>query len=579
MKILIIHSFNIPLSIRNAKGKSGIEYRTFPVSQASVSQESYDTFLLRQVKEYVSSGTPGEQPFCPDLIVLPFSLSSNNPSELTGLRLAAHIRLEEKETVLKRIPMLFLGPVHLEEALRLAPEGSFLLSPRVYYSNLSTAEELEDWIDKYKAKLQPLSETEYASFLKKFIVETPSNYEDSNHSITNRWNLLRWQEMFAWGENVPKLHESVQDFADSLYFRWLQASLGNRSHFKQKNKAPALIPNIADKKVVFIDDEIQLGWGEIMSRLFINSKASFIPFTGFDSSISRNESIDKIKRFVDDNPDGDCYLLDLRLHEEDHTNPDHTSFTGHRIAQYIYEKNHGSQIVFFTASEKAVNYVESEKYFSGYVIKENPEHLFDRDESKRVFDLFARAIQKACNKSYLKEYYEFCKDTSYLNDFFEIMRQDDESNSRLHDISMRSAALNLIVYIESSIKDRFRMDGYKIVRVPDGQFEGDASKVFIRSQLTLVGKKATPVEMTVSDYHPTPREDWKQITSSDLFLICATLSQVYGIPIEHINKVIELKNIRNQSIAHGNGPQKIDVSLLITVFEKIARIVLAKTKS
>lgn len=573
MKVLILHNNNLPEGIKGIENEQDRVFFSYAVSQASVSEEDYDTFLSRQVDELVSP--KNQAPFIPDLIVLSYSLSEINPAELTGILLAAHIRLDERDCDLKKAPMLFLGPNSLEDALRLSPLACFLLTPKVFMSDLSSADALKEWISFNQERIKPLSETDYTSFFDGFRVDPPSNYNDSHHSITNRWTLLRWNEMFDWKDNPPRLDDTVIDFANSLYFKWLQGTLGKRAHFKPKQRETAIIPLISGK-VVFIDDEIKLGWGEIMSRLIQNSKAEFIPYDDFSSTYSRDELVEKIKAFIDRVSDADCYVLDLRLHEDDHTKDDHLAYSGHRIAQYIYEKNHGAQIVFFTASEKTINYVASEKYFSGYVIKENPDHLYDRGRSKEVFTSFVHALQKACSKAYLRRYYPLCKDISYLDDFFEILRQDDESNAKIHDINMRSAALNLIVFIESSIKERFRMDGMKVVKVPNGELAGDASHVYIRSEQDPNGGKATPREMTVCDLYPTPRNEWFQATGTDIFLLCAALSQVIGISTENVNKVIELKNIRNLSIAHGHGPQKIELKFLIAIFDNVVQPLLER---
>lgn len=574
MKVLILHNNNLPESIIGIESEKDNEFCSYAVSQASVSEEAYDTFLSRQVNELVSP--KNQEPFIPDLIVLPLSLSETNPLELTGIRLAAHIRLDERDCALKKAPMLFLGPVSFEDAFRLSPLASFLLTHKVFVSNLHTADALKEWINDNKDRIRPLSEIDYSSFYDAFRVDPPSNYNDSHHSITNRWTILRWNEMFDWKDNPPRLDSTVADFSNSLYFKWLQGCLGKRAHFKPKHREIAVIPLISGK-IVFIDDEINLGWGEIMSRLIQNSKAAFIPYNDFSSTYTRDELVARIKAFIDSVPNADCYILDLRLHEEDHTKDEHHAFSGHRIAQYIYEKNHGAQIVFFTASEKIINYVASEKYFSGYVIKENPDHLYDRGQSKEVFTKFVHALQKACSKAYLREYYPLCKDISYLDDFFEILRQDDEENKKIHDINMRSAALNLIVFIESSIKKRFRMDALKVVRILDGKIVGNASSLYIRREQDPNGGKGIPREMTLSNKWPTPRDEWHQRSETDIFFLCAVLSQVIGISTENVNKVIELKNIRNLSIAHGHdGPQRIELKFLVGIFNNVVQPLFAK---
>ena len=287
-----------------------------------------------------------------------------------------------------------------------------------------------------------------------------------------------------------------------------------------------------------------------------------------------DELVGKIKAFIDSVPDADCYILDLRLHEDDHTIDDHLAYTGHRIAQYIYEKNHGAQIVFFTASEKTVNYVASEKYFSGYVIKENPDYLYDRGKSKEVFTRFVHALQKACSNAYLREYYPLCKDISYLDDFFEILRQDDDSNKQAHLINMRSAALNLMVYVESYIKEHFRIHGTSLLK--EGNTIKDVSDVYIESRPDSRGVP-TPYQMGIFT-GLRPAGDWRVVkTENDIALICATLAKYYGLPSAQVNKIIDLKNIRNQSIAHGSGPVvEIKKDVLKDIFDSIIRPMLRK---
>ena len=566
MKVLILHNNNLPEGIKGIENEQDIVFFSYAVSQASVSEEDYDTFLSRQVDELVSP--KNQEPFIPDLIVLPYSLSETNPAELTGIRLAAHIRLDERDSALKKAPILFLGPVLFEDALRLSPLANFLLAPKVFMSDLSSADALKEWISFNQERIKPLSETDYTSFFDGFRVDPPSNYNDSHHSITNRWTLLRWNEMFDWKDNPPRLDDTVIDFANSLYFKWLQGTLGKRAHFKPKQRETAIIPLISGK-VVFIDDEIKLGWGEIMSRLIQNSKAEFIPYDDFSSTYSRDELVEKIKAFIDRVSDADCYVLDLRLHEDDHTKDDHLAYSGHRIAQYIYEKNHGAQIVFFTASEKTINYIASERYFSGYVIKENPDYLYDRGQSKEVFTKFVHALQKACSNAYLREYYPFCKDTSYLDDFFEILRQDDDSNKQSHLINMRSAALNLMVYVESYIKEHFRIQGTSLLK--EGSTVESVSDVYIESRPDARGVH-TPYQMGIFT-GLRPVGNWRPVkTENDIALICATLAKYYGLPSAQVKKIIDLKNDRNQSIAHGNGPAvEIKKDRLKDIFDSIVR--------
>lgn len=571
MKVIIIHSNNIPLDIIHMN--NGVEFISFAIEQPPISEEDYDTFLSSRVDALIALQNAENGQFVPDLIVLPYSLTEENPAELTGIRLAAHIRLDERDSCIKNLPMLFLGPLYLEDALRLSNIASFLLTPKVYTSELSTPDALLKWIEVNTPFLQPLSEKEYTYFLDVFSVDAPTNYSDAHHSITNLWTLLRWEEMFDWEKNPPAIHGSVRDFANNLYFKWLMATIGRRAHFKPKQKHRPIVPNISGR-IVYIDDEIKIGWGEVMRRIVENSKAELIPYDDFDNAYSREDLINRIMRFVDSVPDADCYILDLRLHEEDHTNPDYSAYTGHKIAQYIFEQNHGAQIVFFTASEKTINYIISEKYFSGYVIKENPVHLLNLKESKELYSEFAHALQKACSNAFLREYYSLCKGIPYLDDFFEILRQDDEDDKRSHLINMRSAALNLMVYIESTIKDHFQIVGFNLIK--DGNKVAKVTDVYLEYK---PNEKGIPIPVQVSIIPGLkPSGDWRGVSqyNNDISLICSTLCMYYGFSCSLVKKVIDLKNIRNLSIAHGNGPVEIKKDFLKDVFNTIVRPILAR---
>ena len=582
MNILILHNNNLPLNIRSLFNHSfgDFIFRSEVINKRESDKDEYDTFL----DKVLSSKMDQEY----ELIILPLSLNELNPIEYSGIRCAAHIRLDKRFKNV-RTPILFLAPEGLEEVMRLSKMGEFLLTPSVFLSRCNTKESLVDWVETNRAQIAEhrIGDNEYEAFLDRFEVKPPMNYADEHHSITNIWTILRWNEMFQRVDSAePILSEDVRDFSCSLFYKWLQAQQSAREHFKPKKKETPFIGSIADKKIVHIDDDINRGLGDVLENIFRSSKSSYVPYKDFDSTYSQEELESRIKAFLDENEDADCYLLDLRLHETDSipfdVNNDDAikevvkSFTGHKIAKYLYEKNPGNQIVIFTASNKIWNYVAAEKYFSGYVIKENPEYIMTKAGSRSVFLDFANAIQRACSNSWLKDYYQRCNGRPYLEDFFEILRQDDENNERIHDINMRSAALNLIVFIESSIKERFRMDGMKVARIPHGDAAGDASHIYIRSEQDPSGGKAIPCEMTVSSLYPTPRNEWFQATGTDIFLLCAALSQVIGLSTENVNTVIELKNIRNLSIAHGHGPQKIKLKFLVAIFDNVVQPLLAK---
>jgi hypothetical protein len=212
------------------------------------------------------------------------------------------------------------------------------------------------------------------------------------------------------------------------------------------------------------------------------------------------------------------------------------------------------------------NYVYSEKYCSDYITKENPLRLLSKQQSNELFADFSRAIQKACERTYLKDYYKHCSGNPYLIDFFEILRSDNDKQ-KLHEINMRSAALNLMVFIESTITSKYDISStFKLISTATNKEEYSANDVYIESFRTPSGRRvASKVHVANSNLG---HSDWHQ-RQNDMFLICATLIKHYGISEYVIDKVIQLKNIRNESIAHGGSYSKVNFNLLQEVFTKV----------
>ena len=575
MNVLILHNDNLPDDILNLNNHSDNDLivSVEKIAQPSDSEEVFDTFITTFLTEYLDN-------YSPDLIILPYSLSSYNPLELTGLQCALHIRLDNHLDKYSRKPVLFLGPNSLEELLKISRLGAFISTTKVFTSTINTSELLINWILNNQTLLTPLTDSEYSRFVDSIIVPPPLNYKDAHHSITNLWTIIRWIEMFEWEDSIPLFDKTVEDFTYSLYFKWLHKKIGDREHFKRKKKENRIIPHISGKTIVHIDDEISRGWGNILSNIITYSGANYIAFKDFNTTDTRDGLISKLIKFIDNQSDVDCYILDLRLHEEDHIDLDYNKYTGHQIARHIYNKNHGNQIVLFTASEKIWNYIESEKYITGYAIKENPLNLLSTNDSRELFNSFSHSIQSACNNSFLREIFNICTGKSYLEDFFEILRKDDISQRQNHIINMRSAALNLNVFIESFIKEQFEIDGLHLRFKDNNSIAANVSDVYIESQTDTMTGRLIPKQMELfKDLTPTNR-NWKRVTShNDLSLICATLSKYYRISSSQVNKVIHLRNIRNRSIAHGNGPSVIDKSFLIDIFNNVVRILLANNNA
>ena len=179
----------------------------------------------------------------------------------------------------------------------------------------------------------------YKSLLDSLNVKAPANYA-THHSIANEWAIIRWIELIKWGDNKPEIKD--KSILDQLYFKYLAAKVtisdGEREIFdkkyKKKNPTSPIISGIEGKKIIYFDDEGDKGWYSLLKCIFKESKAELIPYS-IDKSKTLDQMLQDAKSFADKNP-GDCYLIDLRLHDDDFgTDVKPEELSGYRLADYI----------------------------------------------------------------------------------------------------------------------------------------------------------------------------------------------------------------------------------------------------
>ncbi len=390
MKILAIHNNNIPFYLRSAEtveiDDAEIEVKYLNYGNAP-QNSSFDTYVSEELSFLAQSYF--------DIILIPFTLSDENYLEYTGIRVATHIRLTPEWKKLTT-PILFIGPDTADDITKLSSLGSIINSYHIFMTNKKEKDELMDVIRNIIKKYPSgdddnyITSRKYRNFLNSIYLSPPANY-DTHHSIANEWAIIRWIDMFTWKEQTPELKE--KHILNMLYFKHELAKVANaegeREQFskKVKKKEPyyPIIEGIKERRILYVDDEGDKGWYNLLYAIFKNSGAKLIPW---ESKIgqSKESQIEDIKSFVKNNP-ADAYLIDLRLNDEDIEESESKNLTGIIITDYIKKLNKGNQIVIFTASNKTWNYEAA--IFSagamGYTIKESPEYNYTREESYRNF--------------------------------------------------------------------------------------------------------------------------------------------------------------------------------------------------
>lgn len=472
-------------------------------------------------------------------------------SDYMGLRMAMHIRLTD--TLCKYKPLYIYGEVSIEDIQHnecfdiLKSTGVSLIHCDYDSMKLSSQNR------------EICTEEIFVHEIKNIHLPIPTNI-GNNHSISNRWAIYRWKEMLNWKETEPDIIN--EDFNTNLYFKYLDARFGKHQRFsKPQKKYDSAIDGIDGKTIVYIDDEYDKGWSNIMKAIFDNSKANFICYKDFSKKYSKSQLTEKIKDFLKEN-EADCYLIDLRLHEDDFLEDE--NLTGHQIADFIKTNNKGNQIVVFTASNKIWNLKKQlmEIGAIGYALKESPESNYTRDESKQLLIEFYKAIKKACELSYLKDLYKMQEElvrirpeAIELEDIIDLLSLDGGNENS---IILKSVLLTEIVFLEHYIE---HIDNLTLLATGEKDAETvelchnskNISKltghIFVKRD-TITNDKDNVVDVYYSDQEIKVPDFLHNVKKTTATLIISSLLLYYGLHNDAVKQYINLKLIRNSQVAH-----------------------------
>lgn len=459
MRILFIHNNNLPLPILQFIYGAQPQEDTFmviPISQDASDRDDFDTFLDKTLLSSLSEEY--------DLIVLPLTLSAINPLEFTGIRCAAHIRLDKryKNT---GTPILFLGPDSIDEILRLSELGSFMLTPSVFLSDANTIDQFNEWVDANRVLLKSLSKLDYGRFLNRFEVNAPANFADDHHSIANLWGATVLCRRIT-KETMPSTAGNAEALR-SLFFKYVLTKRdisepGNRSG---QNETETLA---IGKNFLLIDDEADKGWFFALTRYLKGANQ----FDVISEKIQNYEDLSDASRTKIEKGNYDIIFLDLRLNgpdEEDIIEPD--KFSGMKVLRKIKEINRGTQVIMFTASNKAWNLKALlDAGADGYYIKQSPEYYTENSLENNFISL-QEAIKYCLKRTFLRTIYKkidnLCElsksalkslcEPSALNEYYEpIERYFDQSfillSSACSSTQFKYAFLSLFGVLEEIVK-------------------------------------------------------------------------------------------------------------------------------
>jgi CheY-like chemotaxis protein len=316
-------------------------------------------------------------------------------SDFNGLRLATHIRCTQSPNQLSRIFIYgFVGIEYLINneyfnILRVKNVALINFSKRAFQESVSTS------VDSITAKELPEQ-------IAKLKLDIPKNYED-NHSISNDWAIFRWTKCLGVEVN-EELQTICDKISSNLYFKYLRTI----NPVIQKdiiNSQKLQITKSGNPKILFIDDEADKGWNELIAYLLTDLNNIYSDYIGEGfKSLPRNVIIaDSIKKIKDD--DIDIVILDFRLNFDDFSQDNPDNITGVQLLKEIKNLNPGIQVIVFSATNKVWNLrALQESGADGFVLKESPYNTNIEFTAESIHS-FITLVNKSINRGFLKQLY------------------------------------------------------------------------------------------------------------------------------------------------------------------------------
>ena len=233
------------------------------------------------------------------------------------------------------------------------------------------------------------------------------NSTEGRHSIANQWGANVLSRIVLGAETDNAL---IKQARQSLYFKYVLAltlsedailSLSIGESTSEETERLTTI-NATGKKILLIDDEADKGWSDVLKQMLNGSSFKTIKEQAADFSSLSEEAQNEIK-----SGNYDLIFLDLRMNgaqEEGKVRP--ADFSGMKILKSIKELNKGTQVIMFTASNKAWNMKAlMDAGADGYYIKESPEFAFSNSYSVSNANELSQCITRCLNNGYLRDVY------------------------------------------------------------------------------------------------------------------------------------------------------------------------------
>ncbi len=345
-----------------------------------------------------------------DGIIIPTDLDSS--SNYLGLEVSLRIRLSKSKLANKSLVSIFI--LHSQSAVDIFKNqisnntnttASVLFTKGVFMFDSAFA--LKLLIDK-KDNYNVLNTENYTSgFLD--VIQIKQSPEFGNHSIANIWGAMQLANVTGNSTAIDSIVHTNQELKrrrTDLFFMYIaaQANLTQSSHAKAKI-------NSTSKNILFIDDEADKGWENVLREIFDGASFESVNFGANFIEECEKKALQKKANNI---PMWDLVILDLRLDETEDQGINAyklaSEYSGAKLLRRIKKENPGIQVIMFTATNKAWNIQKlTELGSDGFYIKESPEYKFDNKFSMDNYLNFERQVNICFDNDYLKEIHSYCQ--------------------------------------------------------------------------------------------------------------------------------------------------------------------------
>lgn len=524
-------------------------------------------------------------------LVIPIELGQNNATSIDGLRIGMHLRLMPYEFSARNLPLIFVSNREHWQINQLARNSrdknhfDYLIGTK---GTDVTGPVAEDILAVIK-NLEPLGPDEYKPDFYDHIKILPSD-KVGKHSLANIWGAFKLAQITGHLDALLDNVELLKRQKD-LYFKYKNALVINGLRNNGTVTENKIIQS-SNKKILLIDDEANKGWNIVLKVLFKDSQFISIereehePFSAFYARARETA----LRTSHGNQSHWDLILLDLRLDDQEDLGEaafkTAREYSGSKLLEEIKKINPGTQVIMFTASNKAWNMQELLTMgANGFYIKESPEYDSQETLNLSNYSRFETQVIQCFNKSYLKRLYEMllpveqlCKAeinkspksyslTLTKGTIQKIVEQIFVSKKLLNDypFELKWAYITIVLMIEDIVNECYYGD-------PDQSVCVDLlTKVkcnFLKEGKRRLAITPTGQAYTSGEYIVTHADrPWYDQSASRVpfnFRLTCLLHFKYNMPLDDsLFRFFDVYKLRSDSVAHSGNKlvREADVSL------------------